>query len=457
MGRKLGIIAGTCWLALFAAGLYLYPGAKAVYFLFSVSFLGLLVSGFYRAAGYGYAFLAVFLWLGFWLKHAVHLALGNPYTEATGAFDWAPASWDTALAVAAAGALGTVAARLLYGYVLGKSTLRQHEPMGAAPAFYAGKRRLLWGAALGGLALLGILNSLLGIHQIGLTARTVLPFHLNGIIAWTLNIGGAMLLAVLIQWELADGGKIKWPLLGALAGAFISSVAILSRGTFVYLGVPALAAAWLNARGGVKVTARGAGLCAVAALLLAVALAVVSVSRHMLYEGATLRSVAPSAGSLLMQVRALAVDRWVGLEGLLSVASFPGKGGPLFMKALTEKRSASSVPFYEEVAGSYYRDRDTARVQFASIPGGPAFFYYTGSAWAVFLGMTALAGAVLLFELYAWAASANPFLCALAGMTAAVTAAQFGTAPGQMLPHFFMTAAALAGYWALRRLSGGKA
>ena len=73
MKTKLLYAAAALWLSAFAAGITLYPGSKLIYTIFSLAFLALLVSGFYRQVTYGYTLLAVFLWLGFWLKKTIHL------------------------------------------------------------------------------------------------------------------------------------------------------------------------------------------------------------------------------------------------------------------------------------------------------------------------------------------------------------------------------------------------
>lgn len=425
---------------MFSAGLATYPGSKPVYCLFSFSFLFLLISTFRRQAAYGYIFLALFLWLGFWSKHLLHLVIGYGYIERVGSFDGAPASWDTVLLTASAGAAGVLAARQLYLYLSGQSTLRSPQPGGDAPAVYKKWRSRAWIVSLSVLAVTGALNSYLGIHRIGLVAATVLPWHLNGLVAWILNIGAALWLALLLNWEIASGGRPGRPLLGSLSGAFISSVSTFSRGTFVYLGVPVLLAAFYARPPGRSFTLRQAGILLASALLLLVALFAVSTLRNRNYtrERGVLSCALPSLSAFSREVRTLVFDRWIGLEGLMAVKAFSGKSPAVLFKALTEKRTTAEPLFFEQVSNSDYRGTDRTRFQFASIPGSIAFFYYSGSNWTVFFGMFLLTACVLLFELYAWAASGNPFLCALVGMAAANTAAQFGTAPGQMLPHFGM-------------------
>ncbi len=67
--------------------------------VFSVAFTALLVSAHVKQRTYGYAFLTIFLWLGFWLKVSWHLAWGNGYPEPTGQFSASASHWDHALIV----------------------------------------------------------------------------------------------------------------------------------------------------------------------------------------------------------------------------------------------------------------------------------------------------------------------------------------------------------------------
>lgn len=68
LNNKLKAALGFLWLVLFLTGLFSYAGSKSVFIIFSIVFLTMLLSGVYKQRGYGYLFLVVFLWLGFWFK-----------------------------------------------------------------------------------------------------------------------------------------------------------------------------------------------------------------------------------------------------------------------------------------------------------------------------------------------------------------------------------------------------
>ena len=93
-------MGSVVWILLFVSGLRAYPGSAAVYMLFSLVFLALLLSAFYRQQTYVYIFLAVLLWLGFWNKLAWSLVGAIHLPEPVGRFVPTAANWDEVLLVA---------------------------------------------------------------------------------------------------------------------------------------------------------------------------------------------------------------------------------------------------------------------------------------------------------------------------------------------------------------------
>jgi len=81
----------------------------------------------------------------------------------------------------------------------------------------------------------------------------------------------------------------------------------------------------------------------------------------------------------------LALGRWIGMEGVLAVDSYPHKSFTFLMDALKEK-SYHGNSFYTQVASpELYNSNNTSQVISTSVPGPIAFFYYSGSIWFVFL------------------------------------------------------------------------
>lgn len=174
---------------LLLAAVRVYPGSTVTYLLFSVAFLLLLFSAFYRQRTYGYTFLAVFLWLGFWLKVSWHLAWGTGFPEPTGQFTGSPSHWDHALLVSTTGALAVLSARLVFQFFTGsRQVLRSAE--GEPPRWLMAIRAWNWTLFLLAVVAVAIANFHFQIFVIGLKVGTVLPWPLNALITLMLVGGG---------------------------------------------------------------------------------------------------------------------------------------------------------------------------------------------------------------------------------------------------------------------------
>lgn len=457
------------WALLFAAGLAAYTGSALVYALFSVIFLSVLLCGLLKPVSYGYFFLAAFTWLGFWVKLTSHLILKYPYTEAVGAFDGSPGSWDGVLLVASVAGCGMIIAKGVYA-LFGKPTVSLNVKAGP-PAWHIGKRKSMWQALMFGIILLAAFNSFFGIHQLSLYPKTVFPWPTNWAVAWMLNIGAAMAVTTLVYWDARAKKNIFWPLVAIIAEAFVSTVSVLSRGTFLFHAVPVLIAALKNRFILAGLSRIKIFLCCVifvASFILS--LGIVGMLRDYYYSDATSKSASRtelhmknfwaicSVKSLIVrasrQVTGLAVDRWIGLEGVMAVNSYPGKNMALLIAGLRERRHLGVIPIYERICNSHYQNLNRQKYQFATVSGGAAFFYYSGSLWAVLFGLFLLSFLVLAFEGIIGYLTGNPFLCSLIGMSAANFAAQFGTDPIQMSYSFAMMFLASAFLWMLERKTG---
>ena len=110
-------IGAAVWMFLFVVGLRAYPGSAGVYVSFSMVFLALLLSAFYRQRTYVYIFLAVLLWLGFWNKLAWNLAGAIHLPEPVGRFVPKAANWDEVLLVATASGVALLVSGFMWSWL----------------------------------------------------------------------------------------------------------------------------------------------------------------------------------------------------------------------------------------------------------------------------------------------------------------------------------------------------
>lgn len=433
-----------CFLILFVLGILKNAGSRANYIFFSVTFLLLLISGFYKKTTYGYLFLVIFLWLGFWLKFTIHQIFTYPFGEPIGLFDGSSSAWDKVLLVASIGGIGVVAARVIYGRV-GFSPTILSTNISNAPYWYGRNRKMLWFLLAVALAVCGTVNAIYGIQQSGLVPRTILMWPWNAVIYWMLSTGFAMGVATLLWWHIAFVKTMSLPAYMILGEAAISTLSLLSRGVYVFHAIPALVSLYINREHIKTVSVVRIFLYGLAFLaLMFFSLSSVNMLRGYYYSDVPpvfvdLKGVGVSSGVFTKFV----IERWVGLEGLMAISSYPNGGLDLFLDALTEKSEIGKSTLYQSVSLAHYRFMDVTRFQFASLPGAVAFFYYTNSLLLVFLGMMLLTLALLLSEKLVSCLAANPLLSSFWGCAMANLVAQFGVAPSGLIPYFIMNAVAV--------------
>ncbi len=520
------IFALVVWLVLFTMGLTGYSGSKAAYVLFSIVTSIMLVTSFRKITSYGYSFLCVFLWLGFWLKLTIHIILDYPFVEPVGSFVGSAQAWNQVLYIATVASLGVIFGKLIYNQLIYRFGPKQCKETPFAPPWYAKVRKWLWAGLM--CITFGVIftNFKYGIHQIGLAPHTVLMWPLNAGIAWLLNIGLATCIAVMLWWDIALKKNLTIPIYAIIVEALVSSVSILSRAAYVFHAIPQLWAAyrvnysikgWSLAKKGLLVI--------IFLLLLLVSVSAVTTFRNILYQSGMYSSTAFQVASsrsevltseiallqlkvkksspaeqLLLERRLLelmaeklkfdsiaiqekeksiaarksdsahskvllnefgyqitggsaalilqlSLDRWIGLEGLMAVQSYPEKNVHLLWQALNEKPEAGKPDIYQTISNSIYLKSDGAKFRFATLPGAGALLYYSGSFFIVLLGMIFFSFSVLTIEFVINTLTANPIICSLYGAVIASNIAQLGGSPRLSLPYFFMLACGILLVW----------
>ena len=437
------------WFALFISGVSHYTGSWLTYTTFSVVFLAMLASGFYRQVSYGYLFLVVMLWLGFWLKLTVHLLVRYPFGEPIGFFDGTPAAWDQVLLVSTIGSVGVTTARLLYGLAGQPSAMLSQNSVFKAPAWHSATRKWMWASLTSFCVGLAIANASLGILQVGLVPNTILLWPLNAVISWLVGYGLTLGIATLLWWDISLGHKVSLTIFVVLIEAFASSISMLSRGAYLFHTIPQFLGLYKNSALVTGWTRMNTILVAsVFVVLFAISNPLVNSIRAYKYSDvitSSVRSVlTKSAASFLAK---FAVDRWIGLEGVMAVSAYPKKGIDLFVVGLTQRAEIGKSTIYQEVCQSHYRFVDMQKFQFGSLPGAVGFLYFTGYLWAVVVGMIVLVLAVLSSEGLIFKLTGNPLLSALWGGATANVVAQFGTAPRSLLIYFFEMSCGITTIW----------
>ncbi|HKA44164.1 MAG TPA: hypothetical protein VKF40_19430 [Burkholderiales bacterium] len=443
MPRKLTAIVIAALLLLSAFAYPAYRGSTASFLLFDLSFVAMLSLALPRPRSHVYIFFAVMLFLGFWLKLILHMITGANLLEPVGFFSDNSEAWDRTLEVASVAAIGVAAARLLHLACGARAGAWETVSPDPVPSWYSGWRVMIWGASTLALLTLSLLNFQVAFFQAGVNPRLILPYHINVLAGWMINIGFALWFAVLIHWEFQNSARdLARMLVFPIIEGLVSSASALSRSLFFLHTIPYLftvASDWTKKRGMLSRRAL-IGLALSWTVCFAISLTLVSWFRINIFQlayqpalvavpGQTEIATKPIAGATmsnqikpaLIQVSRLFVDRWIGLEGVMAVSSYPDLGFGLLADALgSPKRDNASL--YQTIAKSGYESSE--RFTFATLPGIAGVLFYSGSLAAVGLGTLLVTLLMIGTELAALRFTGNPFFTSLAALGMANVACQ---------------------------------
>jgi hypothetical protein len=427
------------FLILTYAGMLNYSGSLLIFGAFSIFSFLLVLDAIFRPAGISYSFLVLFLSLGFWVKIMLHLWLGYDYLEPIGNFDHSPASWNQALIVSTFGLCGVMLGKAFFQrYLKLPYNLTAQPP---APYWYPSVRPWLW--VISFVAIIGIpcLNWIYGLAQIGITPATLLPWPINGLVAWLLGFGLIAWVLTLAGWDQAENRHWCIGYIATILEGSLSSASCLSRATYIFHTIPYLMVLYAG-RARVKLYRNCILVLTAWIIFFLVSLVLVMGLRYgngspiqaSSHQGLNISEPTEFVPKLAEKISLLVVDRWIGIEGVMATIAYPDKSMALLEFASRERRIRGQLDFYtSNIALVKLSDEEKKLFQYASIPGGIAFFYYSDSLLLVLLGMSGLAIILIGSERLVLLMTRNPYLCAFWGMGAAQTVASFGLGIAQQL------------------------
>lgn len=429
------LVIATAILLLAAIALPKYPGQASVYILFTVISNALLYIGFSKNAIFFDAFIGVFFWLGFWLKLTLRVVFSDAvFNGAVGNFDGSAVAFDRGLLVATCGLSGLllvslIRRKLFFNYP------NQIEGLSHKNLFnvYKRYRKTVFVLFVLLFVFIAISNAMLGIYQKGSITQTTLPFGLNGVYKWLLLFGLASFSALILRFEFEINKKTSLLVMFlSLLESFITNVSLLSRGMILNAG-----ALLYGVLVSLKLNAIKSRLSFFVASFLIFSILFVSSVLFVNYLRTTVYLDNLDSGSRIQEAHSftapLFIDRWVGMEGVMAVSSYPNLGLDLWKTALKETYNENETSFYDNnFIESSYVNTDKTKHHFISLPGIIAFFFYPGSFWFLFASMFVLGGfaAMIEFSVYKLGGR-NVILCALMAQVVAYRFASFGYVPAQ--------------------------
>lgn len=431
--------------AIFVGALVSYPGNKFIYIIFTMVFNGLLLKGFYRNKFYFESFFASLLWLGFWLKFSVRTLIQDySFKEATGQFDFTPQAFDRALEVSSIGGASILLGFLIVHYLFKKNNfLHLMEDNLERSDRFLRDRKYIYPILFLVILVMAVLNLHFGIYQRGSVPHYNPPALLRGALVWLLLTGFAATTSTLIFWEIKTQKNPTVAIVLSLVESLLTSLSMFSRG-FIINTVPQL---WstLKQNSERHLVSYKRKIIIFGCFFVLFVSSVISVNIIRSYYFAPPNKVYSAkqitVGTYISTV-SLFIDRWVGIEGVMSVSSYPNLSWDLLKKIINEKAESAGTSFYDtEIGRSVYSKSDLTKQHHITLPGIVAFLFYPGSYMFLILGLIIISILCALSEALVKTITFNPVLSALFAHSVAYRLIHFGYLPKQSYMYFAAFAA----------------
>jgi len=415
-----------------------YPGSVSIYILFSVVFNTLLLMGFRKNRIFFDTFIGIFLWLGFWAKFTARAILYNStFHDPVGYFNHSPQAYDKALFISTVASLALILASLAREYFFFKyNESPSEQPSSHENNLHNNKSHFVFFLFLFFAISISTSNIILGIYQKGCPPKTILPFGLNGAYSWLLLFGLTSFAAVLLNKEIREKKLPYFMVILAFAENFFSNVSMLSRGMILNSSALILGIyfTYLKMKFPLPLKFK---FFIISSFVFLFACSVFTVNIIRIYRfniGEDYRSIQQVVTTSQQQLTSvLFIDRWVGIEGLMAISSYPHQSFKLLKLALAENFANTGTSFYDkEIAKQQFSPKALITNHFITLPGVIGFLYYPGSFLFLIFGMIfiGLLGACFDFLVY-YLGNQNLILSALLAQVTAYRFAHFGYVPKQ--------------------------
>lgn len=430
-----------------------YPGNSALYLIFCFLYCAFLLLA-WRTKFFFMVYLSAFLFLGFWLKiNFTQLFLKGKLFEPVGYFDYSTQLYDKVLLVSSIGVLGFISATCLMSlkrHFL-SSNLKPEMQTNLNSRNYA----LAWFLLFVACTTSFFINDYYEIYHRSSKLNDLLPAYIQNAVKWLLLIGLSLSALALVNISLTFKNTRPYLFFTlALLVDFLCNLSLLSR-AFPVSGLAMLVAFFILSNFHLRLQSPKIFAIPLIAFLSFSVISVFSANiiRGVIYQAdSNLINSSPFTISnkkdfdnLVLKVPSgnhvnLLVGRWIGLEGVASIVSYPDKDLSLFLKALNESKNYDGPSFYDSTIVSfdtpYSKIAEKVNYYAITLPGVIGFSYYLGSYWLVFL-ITFLFGVLgILFELLFLRIGTYPLVVASLSFLLSYRLVSFGYAPKDSITYF---------------------
>ena len=405
-----------------------YIGNKTLFLIFNLSALGLFLTIIRKNVSAFEFFFAFFLLLSFWFKFSCILYF-DKIKVVEGNFDLDISNYDKSTIVIIFSFIGFIIGSFLRELI--SNTFLNNKNFKARSyflSFYKKYRSNILFLFIFSLFIFCMINFYYKIYNRGQVNENV-PILVKYFFSWAFTYGLAVTTSILIYVDFFIFKNKKYFFLGIFE-AVLSNISIFSRGflisIFAYLrGFFFL----INFKKKKISTISIFKIIFSTAILLSLAFYTVTQLRNLNFvktEFYQPKSIETTVSELL----SLSVNRWVGIDALLSVSQNENISFEFFKSSLSEKKQFRKGSFYIDNFYQNFENTEKENFNVVITPGLIPFLYYTGSVIFVFISMIIIIIFCSLIEKIFFLFSAkNEILINVIGYAMAVRVTHFGYLP----------------------------
>ncbi len=440
-----------------------YDGNKFIIFIYGILINLILINGFRKNSYFFEFFFGILLWLGFWLKLIFIVNYYNySFKEGAGLafenfnFNKKIILIDEALLVSILAFLSYLLAVIFKDIFFKKKITPNLKILGKNKnkIFYRIQNILIiiFIFLIFFTAFFNLDNL---IYQRGMKSQSNFNFLINGTIKWVLLFGFSSIISFFLLINLNNKIKLYQLSLIGILETFISSISYLSRGMIfnslsIFYGLYKS-----NKIYSLKLKPKFFIIYFITIFVFFfISVSTINYLRHNYYYynevkvGSEVKDLKIDVFDKETQQKKtdikkydtlpkaideffyLAVNRWVGIDAVLSVTANKNKNWDTFVNSFKEKYDVSKLPYYERVIQERDYGADLLTVNYGiTTPGIVSFLFYSGSKMFLILSLFILTLLMLSFERIVLNQSSNFIFCALIMQQISYRLIHFGYMP----------------------------
>lgn len=409
-----------------------YIGYKSLFFIFHLSCLSLFLVAIRKNASAFEFFLYLFLLLSFWFKFSCILYFDD-FKVSEGNFNLNNNNYDKTTFIIIVTFIACILASFTKDIISTPShNTKKFFLKNTFKLFYTKYRVLLYFLVIGFLLSLWVSNSYYNIYSKGLVNQNINPY-IKHIYAYSLTYGLSLLVSTLIYIDFHIFEKKKIFILGFFE-AFFTNLTIFSRSFILISFVYTRGFFLLLKPKMIKSISKNFILKFITLIL--VLFFISFYSTHQLrnkffYKEDNSRNI-DTQNNVKNEFLSIATNRWVGIDGLLSVSQYNNLSFNFFLEAWNERINIKKKSFYvKHFFNSFeFEEKEKENLNIVITPGFIAFLFYSGSALFVFFTVFFLILTCSFVEKFFYmSSSGNIILSNIIGYALALRLIHFGYVP----------------------------